>query len=215
MSSRDEILAKLRSQKTKLPKPEVPPKTYLPVTHSSEDLLARFTAEVERLTGKVYSVPDSQAAIDKVIALVSEDRQVLAWDNLPIPALKTSLAERGIGVMTGHTESMNLTQQAALRVGITGADAGFATTGTLALVTREGQARLPSLLPPVHIALLRQTDLFARMEDWLQSKGRAALLSSSSVAFITGPSRTSDIEMQTIVGVHGPKDIHVIVYSER
>ncbi len=100
-----------------------------------------------------------------------------------------------------------------IRVGITGADAAFATTGTLALVTDEAQGRITSLVPPVHIALLRRERLFPRLEDWITVEGRAAVARSSSVAFVTGPSRTGDIEMQTILGVHGPGVVHIILLA--
>ena len=99
-----------------------------------------------------------------------------------------------------------------IRVGITGADAAMASTGTLALVTSAAHGRVVSLLPALHIALLRREQLYPTLESWLAAGGKQAIAGSSSVVLVTGPSRTSDIEMQTILGVHGPRAVHVIVW---
>jgi L-lactate dehydrogenase complex protein LldG len=65
----------------------------------------------------------------------------------------------------------------------------------------------------VHIALLKRSRLYPRLEDWLYVEGRQALAESRSVAFVTGPSRTADIEMTPILGVHGPGKVHVVVFE--
>jgi L-lactate dehydrogenase complex protein LldG len=146
---------------------------------------------------------------------VGEDKAVMGWESLPLPGLKDVLAAHGIQIVIPHARGdqrrAELQKAEPIRVGITGADAAFATTGTLALITNDQQGRLPSLLPPVHVALLRRERLFPRIEDWLASEGRAAMSASASIALITGPSRTGDIEMQTILGVHGPGVVHVII----
>lgn len=219
MTSRERILNSLRANPRPFPDVQGRPESYLPVTALKDgDRLTRFTAEVERLTGRVYCVDTPDQVADTVLSIIGEEnRQVLAWSNLPSSLLDRLSASPIEVVRTDlHTDTAqrqaNLVQAETIRVGITGADAGFATTGTLALVTTPDQARLPSLLPLVHICLLATADLYDTLEAWMQTNGREALHSSSSVAFITGPSRTSDIEMQLILGVHGPRDLHVVVY---
>src|SRR5690349_19241911 len=154
MSSREKILAALRADK--LPFDNVPPRpaTYLPVTQiqgTKDELLTRFTAELERLTGKVYRAVDPVAAVQQVLALIGSDTSVLTWDNLPLPTLKDSLAEHHItGVVPQPQKNERFTALQSLepiRVGITGAEAGLATTGTLVLAPTPAQARLVSLLP--------------------------------------------------------------------
>jgi len=215
--ARQRILGSLRSRETK-PFDAPPAGEYLPVTRiddtSPDGLLRRFTAEVERLSGQVYVPTNTKAAIQRVIDLVEPPR-VMCWDDLPLPGLTEALEARGITCITPHAHedaryAMYNTIE-PIRAGITDVDAAFATTGTLALVTTAGRGRLPSLVPPVHIALLRRDRLVARLEDWLTTAGRAALLDSNSVVFISGPSRTGDIEGQLILGVHGPGQLHIIV----
>jgi L-lactate dehydrogenase complex protein LldG len=218
VNSRDRILTSLRGRNLSLPPAPPQPEAYLPVTRTPEtDLLARFTAELTRLTGKVYPVPTPADAVNKVLELVGSDQAVITWERLPIPQVNEALMARGINVMQPNlrddTRAEQLKAAAEVRIGITGADGAFATTGTLALITEQGQGRTPSLLVPVHVALLSIHDLYTRLEDWMLAKGNAALTSSRSIAFITGPSRTADIEGETILGVHGPREIHVIVYG--
>ena len=161
-------------------------------------------------------MPDTEAAIQTVLDIIGDDQRVLAWEDLPLPGLVEALAARQVRRTIPHARAdqriVELEAAETVRVGITGANAGFATTGTLALVTSSAQGRVPSLLPPVHIALLRRDRIFPRMEDWFTSEGRGALEGSRSIALVTGPSTTGDIEQQSIRGVHGPGTVHVVVF---
>jgi iron-sulfur cluster protein len=101
-------------------------------------------------------------------------------------------------------------------VGISGANLAVAESGTLAIVSNEGNARLVTTLPPVHIALIS-------VEKFVETLEQAvillkALIPSSSglkltsyLSFITGPSKTTDIEKELVVGVHGPGEVHIII----
>ncbi len=214
-SSRDRILGVLRANRPHM-NPAPRPDSYLPVTLPTDaDLVARFTAELERLTGKVYRPLDSAGAVAQVLALIGDDPSVLVSDNLPLPGLSDAFAARGIRAVVPNiktnTRAAALQAVEPIRVGITGALAGLASTGTLVLSTALRGARIASLLPQVHIALLSQTKLYPNLEGWLAVDGRQTVLDTCSVYFITGPSRTSDIEMQTILGVHGPGEVHVIL----
>ena len=209
MSSRDQILQSLRTSKPSLPSAAARPSSYLPVTaYPDGSLQDRFKAEVERLTGKVYFAESPAAAMRQVITIIGKEKRILTWQTLPLST--EPLHAHGIEIFTPDRQALQAAS--SVQIGLTGADAGFATTGTIVLVSQNGQERLPSLLPPIHIVLLALPDLYPRLEDWMIVQGHAALLNSRSVAFVTGPSRTSDIEMQTIIGVHGPRDLLIILY---
>lgn len=100
-------------------------------------------------------------------------------------------------------------------VGITGADYALAETGTLVVLPRKGLSRLVSLVPSVHIALVRAEDVLDTLDDlfllrrleYHQQGGEMG----SYLNFITGPSRTADIEMTIVEGVHGPKEVHMVI----
>jgi L-lactate dehydrogenase complex protein LldG len=92
---------------------------------------------------------------------------------------------------------------------VTGADAALADTGSIGLVHGHGRARLVSLLPPVHVALVPVAHLHATLGALLAAQPHL-LGGAANVVFITGPSRTADIEMTLTRGVHGPRIVHVV-----
>ena len=100
-------------------------------------------------------------------------------------------------------------------IGITGADYGVAETGSVVVLPRQGLSRLVSLAPPVHLALVRPQDVVDTLDDvfLLQRLNyyRSGRDMGSYLNFITGPSRTADIEQTLVVGVHGPKEVHMII----
>ncbi len=97
-------------------------------------------------------------------------------------------------------------------IGITSAQWAVAETGTLVLESERERHRLVSLVPAVHIALIEATSIRHTLEEVLEGineSGREGL--SRTVTFITGPSRTSDIELTLAIGVHGPAELYVII----
>ncbi|HEY3582535.1 MAG TPA: lactate utilization protein [Pyrinomonadaceae bacterium] len=95
-------------------------------------------------------------------------------------------------------------------VGITRAQAAIAETGTLVLDSSVEHNRLVSLVPPVHIAILEASRIYATLAEalaMLQSGDEV----SPAITFITGPSRTADIELTLTVGVHGPQQLYVFI----
>ena len=104
----------------------------------------------------------------------------------------------------------------AASVGISGANMAIAETGTLVLVTNEGNAELTTTLPPVHIALFGMDKLVASLEDavamlrMLARSGTGQAM-TSYVNWITGPSRSADIEQSLAIGVHGPGELHCVI----
>jgi len=101
-------------------------------------------------------------------------------------------------------------------VGISGANLAIAETGTIMLVTNEGNADLTTTLPPVHIALFGIDKVVASLDDavavlrMLPRSGTGQVM-SSYVNWITGPSRSADIEQSLTIGVHGPREMHCVI----
>ncbi|MGB8214285.1 MAG: LutB/LldF family L-lactate oxidation iron-sulfur protein [Anaerolineales bacterium] len=99
----------------------------------------------------------------------------------------------------------------SVRVGITGALLGIAESGSLVLVGGEGHPLTASLLPDIHIVVLRESDLVRSLPEALC---RPEIRNSSAAVILTGPSRTGDIEMTLSIGVHGPKEVHVFLIED-
>jgi L-lactate dehydrogenase complex protein LldF len=101
-------------------------------------------------------------------------------------------------------------------VGISGANMAIAETGTIVLVTNEGNADLTTTLPPVHIAVFGIDKLVASLDDavavlrMLPRSGTGQII-TSYVNWITGPSRSADIEQSLTIGVHGPREMHCVI----
>jgi L-lactate dehydrogenase complex protein LldG len=93
---------------------------------------------------------------------------------------------------------------------VTGAAGAVADTGALILQPGSAEPRLMSLVPPVHIAVLKAGDVFPSLGDAMQ-EGRWAQDMPSNMLLISGPSKTADIELVLAFGVHGPKELIVFV----
>src|SRR6266702_500078 len=101
-------------------------------------------------------------------------------------------------------------------IGITGGNALIADTGTLMLVTNEGNADLATTLPAVHIAVVGIEKIVPTIDDAiaivkLLARSGTGQKITSYTQFITGPSRTADIELKSQIGVHGPKELHFVL----
>jgi len=182
-------------------------------------LLARWQKEFAALGGHAYGPLTPAAAISQTLALLAARgaTAVAAWADhaLPTPDFGQALAAAGIEVI--HTrpqtqaDALSRAQLAQAPVGITAALAGLADTGSLVVTSGPGQARAASLVPPVYLAFLQTRDIYPNLPAWMAQQGADLLPQTANLTIITGPSRTADIELTLVVGVHGPGEIHVIL----
>lgn len=227
-SSRDQILNKLRMARQPFPDAPARPKLYLPVAPledtSPEGLLKRFSFELDRVMGQAFPVQGDEAARACILDLLRENQatQILAWHfrYIPVEGLEAAIREAGIEII--HPEMHDEFRQESIesiraaQVGLTGVDAAIAATGTMVFSTAPGKGRLPTVIAPVHIAVVTMDQLLPRLEDWVEQQrvnNLELMWNSANICFTTGPSRTGDIEMQMILGVHGPGKVRVVVKS--
>jgi len=100
----------------------------------------------------------------------------------------------------------------AMEVGVTSAQWAIAETGTLVLESGSERHRLVSLVPPVHVCIIRASSIRQSMAESLELVNPDA---DPTITFITGASRTSDIELTLAIGVHGPGELYVIVIKDQ
>ncbi|MGH9658538.1 MAG: LutC/YkgG family protein [Bryobacteraceae bacterium] len=208
--SRDHVLHKIRTAlgRNAGQPTEPPPPVRLQIPEVDlESRIASFRARVEALAGKTHRAADGGGARDYV-ASVAGDRPAIA-SNAPflVECGITSLTSVRSGV-TNRAELRALCSTAA--AGITSADYALADTGTLVMLASREEARLISLLPPVHIAVVAAARILTGLDELL-SILPDPMSATSSMVLITGPSRTADIEQILVRGVHGPGEIHVVV----
>ena len=216
MSSREQILGKLRQGKQSLPSkrpfPHIqPPQEHLhmvPLADTSPDALyGRFLQEAEQAACVVHQTADAEAAIAAILEIVGEDTAVSSWnpEHIPLPGLAEALDAANVA---------RVGQDASVRVGLTGVDAALAATGSLVVMSGNGRPRAASLLPPVHIAVVAASQIVPDLESWWAGQKAAGLEQTrqhSNIVVITGPSRTADIAMQLVMGMHGPRELHLIL----
>jgi L-lactate utilization protein LutC len=199
-SAREEILRKIRAGLNRKVD-QLPPPVQLRPKPSSVDV---FLGRIEALAGKTYRAADARQQVEVILA----GRSAVA-SNAPF------LKETGIAELPGVNSGFF--DREALRaicstadVGITCADYALADTGTLVMISSAEEARMISLLPPAHIAVVPANRILSGLDELLLMLPKPSDATSSMV-LITGPSRTGDIEQILVRGVHGPGEIHVVV----
>lgn len=94
---------------------------------------------------------------------------------------------------------------------VTGVDFAIAETGSVVVSSRQSRPRLASTVAAIHIALVRVGQIAADLMDLPEAFGDCA---AGGVTIISGPSKTADIEMNLVIGVHGPGQMHLVVVPE-
>lgn len=211
--SREAILGAVRRNRPRdapvgapaAPLPEVP------------DLPDAFARSLEALGGRVLA-PPPERAVQVVVEQCRSVGPILAWSaaELGLAGLDAALAAAGVERLDpavperepGRGEQLGRLAGAA--VGLTGALAGIAETGTLVLASGPGRPRLAWLLPLHHVALLSRARLLPTLESAIESRPEVWSL-GAELALVTGPSRSGDIELVLTRGVHGPRELTVVL----
>ncbi len=161
-------------------------------------LISQFMQELTKVNGNVICI--SPRELNQSVIDLLKSRQI---DQIHLePNVLDENALEKAGIIVYHSPDP------ALRVGVTKTICGLADTGSILIAEGEGNPLQASLLPEIHIAVLRTSDILPTMAEAmtlpLVSQSRAAV-------FITGPSRTADIEMSLTIGMHGPGELHVFL----
>ncbi len=163
-----------------------------------ETLTDRFCGELEALGGHVQRVGEAELH-ETLLAFLRERSisRVLAWDQVD-------------GLDPARLQGIELTGEPdpTLKAGITGAVAAIAETGTLVVKSGRGKPLTASLLPEIHIAVIRAEQIVSSLEEALSASN---VQEAAAAVLISGPSRTADIEMTLTIGVHGPGELQVLL----
>jgi L-lactate dehydrogenase complex protein LldG len=172
--------------------------------------------EAERAGGVVREVVDPQTVGFSIAALAKAQGITLCHatdhDLARDLNLHAALIEAGISLAAGPSPDGIV----HAGMGVTRATAGVAETGSILVHLDEVDAHLLSMLPEIHVALLHQDTLVDSLEEGLLLTRYLILRSSlerrpSYLSWVTGPSRTADIERVLTIGVHGPRQLHIFV----
>ena len=203
--------------------PELEPEEAAPAaaqeTGEPDDRTDLFEAKLKALGGEVIRCAEFEAA-DRIVGqlYVLGASRLLSWG--PVEPILFTVLQRlereGFPVVQpevpeGAAGTRAIGAFGEFPVGLTGAVAGLADTGSLILSGGSRRSLLPSLLPETHLAVVRSKDIYADLEGWLRAVGSPYVAGSSNLVLISGPSRTADIEMTLTMGVHGPRQLIVFL----
>jgi L-lactate dehydrogenase complex protein LldG len=224
MSERDAFLARVREaarqgRHYRVPLQPVPES--VGYVGASGDPCERLAEEVNAVGGEALIVPDLAAArlpLRRLLESAGATTAVL-WQHpvlerlglaewLPLAGVTPCNYDRLAALPLAEQRTMLL----GCDVGITSCDCAIAESGTLMICSQPGQERVASLLPPMHIAIVERQQIVPDLIDAFQLLAeRAPTRLPSNVTWITGPSKTGDIELQLTTGVHGPGKWRVLI----
>jgi len=185
-SARESILGSIRTHLAASPPMDVKERQAPPeIPVSKSDPINRFKESVESVAGHCIVTTDVTDSLNQIITDLKAER-IAHSDNPP-----------------------NAHDIFHFDVGISTVQAAIAETGTLVLDSACERHRLVSLVPPVHIAIVNASAIVETLGDALTLLQKKEI--SPAITFITGPSRTADIELTLAIGVHGPQELYVIV----
>jgi L-lactate dehydrogenase complex protein LldF len=168
-------------------------------TMTPAELVSRFVEELSKVGGNAIHTTSTELT-DKIIHfLLSRDVDCVHLE--PNVLDEGSLSKAGI--------SISHQADPTIRVGVTKAICGLADTGSILEADGEGDKLQASLLTEIHLAVLKVSDIYPSLSDAIH-----LMRDTKSAVFITGPSRTADIEMTLTIGVHGPGELHVLLVDD-
>lgn len=181
---------------------------------SREDLTALFTKNAEAVAAVVKPVANLEEAMKYAVGLAKEaGPPILAapgWGDAVAEKLSQMCNEAG---MEFQTQDMRRRPN-DIALGFTSAQYGLAETGTLVLDSASEDLRLATMLSQIHVAVLDPALIRPDMQALEEELQRRMASAPSYMAFITGASRTADIERVLTIGVHGPLELHILLSGE-
>jgi L-lactate dehydrogenase complex protein LldG len=186
---------------------------------SADELRAQFIAALDGVGGHAIDAVDQSAALAKIIELMRSlnIRSVATGEGITTDSASAAAQLAGAGlqlVRVGEHDGAALKERlAAIDAGLVEADYGIASTGTLAMVGMPQRPRSLSLLPPINIVMLRAARILPDLAAVLRAVGPQRIAAHPMV-LVTGPSRTADIEKRIVIGVHGPKELYVVIIAD-
>lgn len=165
-----------------------------------------FERELVAVNGFMHRVESDDEARARMLDLVHDAKIVGVSESARPFGVEAALMNANIALASSRAELEKAD------AGISGGLCAIAETGTLVVTSGFGEARLVSLLPPKHIALVRAQQFVPNVMTALRVvREKFGDNFPANVTFITGPSRTADIELSLSIGVHGPGELHVIM----
>jgi L-lactate dehydrogenase complex protein LldG len=209
-TSKEKILKKVRQalifkQKTKFANIDLDSNIYTQPPQE-ELVMETFAKNLVDLKGQFVFCTNQFDCVDKMLTLFEQRKwkHLFCWEE----DLQFLLKDSGIS-FADKTAPIEKVQ-----VSITSCEALIARTGSV-LVSSKKNSRILTVFPPVHIVIAYSSQLVMELKDGMQIlRNRYGKNIPSMVSFVSGPSRTSDIEKTLVIGAHGPKELFVFMIDD-
>ncbi len=178
------------------------------VISSDQDIVEVFATRVDESGMHAHRVGDEPAMLEKIVELIGAaggKSAIVPEEEMPArEKIVSRLEERGIDLLSPDDPDASFDAD----FGITGVVSAVAETASLCVISGGGRRRLASLAVPNHIAIVRAGQILPDLLDFVA--GAPDDMPANAV-LISAPSKTADIEMTLVAGVHGPGNVHVII----
>jgi len=214
--ARDRILERLRRRQSTQNRPAVPPAPRNPL--AGNDLIQQFTERMESVRAEVFPVARADWAETLVDIASSHAIQSLLYgaDGPLAEDLERVVGERPRPRLVAYDTPVETWKEALFfdtDAAVTSSLAAIAETGTLVLWPRPQEPRLMSLVPPVHFAIVEASRMYATFADLVSEQDWAGSMPTNAL-LISGPSKSADIEQTLAYGVHGPRELIVLLVAD-
>ena len=218
-TAKDNILQRLRAAKHKPAHQTLP--SWQPPCFEKEERLLQFKksliiahAEIIETTEETWAQELINIATSKHLTqwLYSPDTTSgLAFDR----AVESQAGEIKVTSYNKPVETFKSQLFHEIEASFTEVKAGIADTGTLVIVPDKSEPRLMSLVPPVHVALFRESTLLNNFSELIEQENWSTTGLPSNALLVSGPSKTADIQQTLAYGAHGPKELIILIITDR
>jgi L-lactate dehydrogenase complex protein LldG len=214
-AARDRILARLKSApRQELPRPEVPASAAAVPDRSAR--VARLTSLMKAMRTEVHVLPAAEwiPRLQDLLRTRAIKTLLYGPDTDMGAALRAAWDADGSGLpeLVAYTEPVETLKERIFVVdaAVTGTAGAVADTGAIILRPDLHEPRLMSLVPPIHIAVLKAESIFPSLAEAMRMGSWSADM-PTNLLLVSGPSKTADIELILAFGVHGPKELIVLI----
>ena len=214
--SRDRIFARLKSAAATSAAPVAQPEPLPTVAYSHREKIEKLKTLMGAMRTEVH-ITSEQAWLGRLEDILKQHniKDLLYGPRTPIGAAlqqRWQNAAAGLPKLVPYDVEIEEIKERVFNVdaGITSTMGGIADTGALILWSSKEEPRLMSLVPPIHIAILRADKIYNSLAEVMQKENWSANMPTNAF-LISGPSKTADIELVLAFGVHGPKELIVLV----
>lgn len=208
--AREEILGKIRAalkNKSTWQEAEIDPQEQLYIKRA-DDAVVEFDQQFRGRQGNLTHCISVPAAVTQINEFLKEHGydSVFAWEPEVINWLSTAPFE-----FTTNEENLH-----SVEVGITTCECLITRTGSLVVTSKQAAGRRLTIYPPVHVVIAFRSQLVPDVEDGIAFiRNKYGAKYPSMISFVTGASRTADIEKTLVLGAHGPKELHLFLVDDR